>query len=356
MVAASRKTASGRNRENSFEPVRRILFLYAQLRRTTAGRKLTAQKAHEHMTSAGHEVSLRTVQRYLEMCETFFAGVRRDEGNPMGWWWEENTIDDSLHISKEAALALCLAEAHLKHLIPSAELKHLAPLFQQAKRTIEHGGQVNRYKRMLDRIWIMPRGLQLIPPKISAQIFDDLMRAILDSCEVTIHYRKPSEETSRERIIEPLGLVERSGVYYVVAREKYRSHAKNWALHRISHIKHNSPFAYPRDFNIGDWANSGGLNKQFSPEKIELVLRLSSDAGAHLLESKVGHDQRSCVQSDGCIELRSTVSNTVELRWWLMSLAHECEVVSPDSLRKEIHEMLQSALRNYHKRSERRAG
>lgn len=350
------KRSSGKSRESSFEPVRRILFLYNLLRRASAGRKLTAQRAHEQMTAAGFDVSIRTVHRYFEVCETYFAGVRRDDGTPNGWWWEENTIDDSMQISKEAALALCLAEAHLKHMIPSAELKHLAPLFQQAKKTIEHGGHVNRYRRMLDRIWIFPRGLQLIPPRISAHTFDELMGAILDSSEVTIQYRKPSEKSARSRTIEPLGMVERSGVYYVVGREKYSEAVKNWALHRISGVQKHAPFAYPRGFKISEWAASGSLNVKFNPDEVELVIRLSEDAGAHLLESKLGSDQSTTVLIDGRIELRAKVANTIELRWWLMSIAHQSEVIAPKNLRTEIHKMIRNALAHYEDDTRRRAG
>ena len=79
--------SSGKSRESSFEPVRRLIFLHNLLKRSTAGRRLTAQRATEQMNASGFEVSLRTVQRYLEQCEQHFSGVRRDDCKPAGWWW-----------------------------------------------------------------------------------------------------------------------------------------------------------------------------------------------------------------------------------------------------------------------------
>jgi predicted DNA-binding transcriptional regulator YafY len=338
---------SGKSRETSFEPVRRLLFLYNLFRRTSPGRKLTAQRATEQMNASGYDVSLRTVQRYLEQCEQHFGGIRRDEGKPAGWWLETSSQDDSLHISKEAALALCLAEAHLKHLIPSAELKHLAPLFSHARKTVEFGGDVNRYKKMLDRIWIFPRGFQLRPPACDSKVFDRVMAAILESREIAISYRKPSESSSKSRVIEPLGIVERSGVYYLVGRERLSDKPKNWALHRIESLNELGYFSYPRSFKISDYARAGSLNMQFSPAVIQIHIRFSASAGAHLLESKLSEDQETKILPDGRVEIRASVSNCVEFRWWLMGLAPECEVLEPTQLREEIYEKLVVATKNF---------
>jgi predicted DNA-binding transcriptional regulator YafY len=347
---------SGKSRETSFEPVRRLMFLHHLLRRTSGGRKLTAQRATEQMNASGFDVSLRTVQRYLEQCENHFAGIRRDDAKPAGWWWEANSQDDTLHISKEAALALCLAEAHLKHLIPSAELKHLAPLFHHARKTVEFGGEVNRYKRMIDRIWIFPRGLQLHPPRIDAQIFDRIMAALLESKEIEIVYRKATSKASTIRTIEPLGMVERSGVYYLVGREKYSDAPKNWALHRIQSLTEGSFFAYPRGFKVSEYARAGSLNVQFEPKQMAIHIRFSPSAGAHLLESRFCEDQEAVALEDGRIDVQGTVANTLEFRWWLMGLAPECEILEPQSLREDIYKMLLAGIKNFAPPSGRRAG
>jgi predicted DNA-binding transcriptional regulator YafY len=308
------------------------------------------------MNASGFEVSLRTVQRYLEQCEQHFSGVRRDECKPAGWWWENNSHDDTLQISKEAALALCLAEAHLKHLIPSAELKHLTPLFQHARKTVEFGGEVNRYKRMLDRIWIFPRGLQLHPPRVDSQIFDRIMAALLESREIEIDYKKATNHSSAARTIEPLGIVERSGVYYVIGREKYSEFVKNWAMHRILSIKEGGYFSYPKGFRVADYARSGNLNVQFEPKQLFVQMRFSPAAGAHLLESRLCDNQQTDILHDGRIEIQGTVANSIEFRWWLMGLAPECEILEPVSLREEIYRMLLEGLKNFSPPNNKKAG
>ena len=331
---------SGKSRESSLETVRRILFLFSLLRNATAGRKLTAQIAWQQMLAKGYDVSERTVQKYLVECAGFFAGIRCDQGKPIGWWWEENTIDDALQLSKEGALVLCLAEAHLKHLIPSTELKHLTPLFEHARSTIKQ----NRYKKMLDRIWITPRGLQLKPPKVDRMIFDQMMAAILDSIEVEIDYKKSRDAECKPRVIQPHGLVERSGVYYIVGPERYSDKPRTWALHRILGVRKRESFSYDRNFRISDHAATGGLNIKYTPENINVRLKVSKNAAQHLLESSLSADQQVEVLDDGSIDLQATVENSIELRWWLMSLSHECEIISPQALREEICDLLLQAL------------
>lgn len=351
------KKTGGKNREGSFEPVRRILFLHNLLRKASPGRKLTARRATDQMNSSGMDVGLRTVQRYLELCEEHFAGVRRDDSKPAGWWWEENTIDDALHLSKETSLALCLAEAHLKHLIPSAELKHLAPLFQHARKTIEFGGSVSRYKKMLERICIFPRGLQLIPPGMDSRIFDQLMNAILESNEIEIMYRKPNEKTHRLRKIRPLGIVDRSGVYYIVGSdcEKLNDNPQNWAMHRIAAVNEKSRFAYPKNFRIVEHAKAGNLHISYAAEPLKIHLRLGQSA-SYLLESKLSDDQKTSQLPDGRIDLVAHVPDTIELRWFLLSMAHDCTVLEPQTLRREVHQMLIKGIENFGPDSSRRAG
>ncbi|MEY4064880.1 MAG: hypothetical protein RIR26_1088 [Pseudomonadota bacterium] len=354
--SSSVKRGSGKSREVSFEPLRRILYLHNLLRRTSEGRRVTAERLTEQLNTSGFDVSLRTVQRYLENFEIHFTGIRHDNAKPIGWWWEASAADDTLHVSKETALALCLAEAHLKHLLPSAELKHLTPLFQHARKMVEFGGDVNRYKRMLDRIWIFPRGWQLQPPRIEGRIFDQIMNAILESKEIEIKYKKAGEKQPRMRRIEPLGMVERSGVYYVVGREKLSEVPKNWAMHRIEEVKEVSFFSYPKGFKIAEYARSGSLNVQFEPRTIELHLVLSPAAGAHLLESRLSDDQRTQVRDDDAIEVYATVANTLELRWWLMGLAADCEILDPQELREDICRMLSEGLRRNASHQGKRAG
>lgn len=351
-----KQRTSGKSREASFEPVRRILFLYHLLRKATSGRKLTAQRAFENMNASGFDVSLRTVQRYLEQCENFFTGVRRDEGKPAGWWWEESALDDELHLSKEAAMALCLAEANLRHLIPSAELKHLSSLFQHARKVIEHGDGKSKYKKMLDRIWIFPRGLQLIAPKIDSRIFDRVMECVLESREITVKYRKPSEHEARTRKLRPLGIVERSGVYHLVASEQFSDVPKNWVLHRLESLEAGSYFSFPKGFKISEYAESGSLNKCFEPRKIDVHLQFSASAGAHLLESRLSANQVAQKNTDGTIDVKASVENSIELRWWIMSMANECVVLAPKSLKDEIHSKLNDAIALYAGRVGRRAG
>lgn len=103
--------------------------------------------------------------------------------------------------------------------------------------SLQVGGGVNRNKRMIDRIWIFPRGLQLRPPRVDSQIFDRIMAALLESRELEIEYKKPSNQASAVRTSEPLGIVERSGVYCVIGYEKYSESKKNWAMHRIRSAK-----------------------------------------------------------------------------------------------------------------------
>jgi predicted DNA-binding transcriptional regulator YafY len=346
-----KKKNARRPREDTYTIARRLMYILNLLRQHSSTRKLDTNKAHKQLLAQGHEVSLRTVQRYFKDFFDHYDGVKKDDSSPPGYWYEATVREDMLHLSRESALAVCLVEAHLKHLLPSNEMKHLRPIFEHASKVLEKARATKRYNELLKRIAIFPRGWKLIAPHISnPKIFDDVMSAITDSRTIKMTYQSAKEKKPRERTIEPLGLVDRSGVYYVVGREIYgSSDYKNWALHRIVQLEVLSEFSYPKNFQLRQHAAEGNLNRIHSATPLKVVLRLSSEAGAHLREGecKISDDQQILKQTENFIEISCTVRDSDEFRWWILEKGAGCEVVSPLSLREEISETLNNALSVY---------
>jgi len=346
-------------REDTYTIARRLMYILNLLRQHSAGRKLATTTAHKQLQAQGHDVSLRTVQRYFKDFFEYYDGVKKDNATVPGYWYESTSREDLLHLTRESALALCLVEAHLKHLLPSNEIKHLRPIFEHASKVLEKSKTTKRYNELLKRIAIFPRGWKLIAPSLSnGKIFDDVMLAITEARTIKITYQGAKEKNARERIVEPIGLVDRSGVYYVVGREKYGTEEfKNWALHRMTSLELLSEFAYPTHFQIKKHAFEGNLNRIHSRKPLQVVLRFSAEAGAHLRdgECKISEDQKILKQNESYLEVSCTVPDSDEFRWWILEKGAGCEVLSPQSLRDEIRDNLQRALNFYNTVSQNRA-
>lgn len=358
-MTSSKKSsaASPKAREDSYTVARRINYMMTLLKQHSKTRKLTVSKALEALETQGLEVSRRTVQRYIQDMMNHNSGIKTDDQSPPGYWYESTAKEDMLQLTRESAFAVCLAEAHLKHLLPSAELKHLKTIFEYTSSMLEKTPSAIRYKQLLKRIAIFPRGWQIVPPRITdGRVFDDVMSALAESKRLKLNYKTAKNKDASDRIIEPLGMVERSGVYYIVGTEispdgelLNNGKAKNWALHRILSVETLTEFSYPKSFQISNHARDGHLNRIHSLHKQKVRLRFFGDAGAHLRdgESKVSEDQVIVTQNENMLEIECSVPDTDEFRWWILEKGSGCEVVSPKYLRDEIVTMLKKSLEIY---------
>lgn len=353
---SEQKKNTPKPREDSFGVALRLVYLLSLLQQRQ-GRKLTVREAINALGAQGHDVSDRTVQRYMSTLADHCSGVMKDEENPPGYWYESNSKEDMLFLSRESALAVCLVQAHLRHLLPSAELRHLKPIFEHAASVLDKNPSANSYKKLLKRISIFPRGWRLVPPNFKdGRIFDDVMNALTSARRLKFVYSKPNDKTSSERIIEPIGVVERSGAYYIVGPEVgtsgdflHNGEPKNWAMHRVQKTEILSEFGYPKHFKIDEHAHNGNLSRTYKREPQKVRLRLTAEAGAHLRdgEFKISPDQKIIKESENFLEVECTVPDTAEFRWWIMEKGAGCEVLSPKYLRDEIYQSLREALQMY---------
>ena len=103
-----------RPREDSYTVARRLLFIFSLIKVRHKGTKFTARDAFNALEAQDHEITLRTVQRYMKELSDNCVGIHKDEGTPPGYWYEANVGEDLLQMSRETALAACLVETHLK--------------------------------------------------------------------------------------------------------------------------------------------------------------------------------------------------------------------------------------------------
>ena len=153
-----------------------------------------------------------------------------------------------------------------------------------------------------------------------------------------VEYRAKASARSRSVELNPLGLVVRAGIAYLVATAWDYDDTRHFALHRMDtaqlldqaarplpgfrladHIRTDSQFSYPLS------AGSVGLKALFD-----------TDAAVHLTESRLAADHRATEQADGRTLIEATVADTADLRWWLLGFGGAVEVLGPASLRADV--------------------
>lgn len=164
--------------------------------------------------------------------------------------------------------------------------------------------------------------------------------------QLSCHYYSAHRDQHNELTLNPLGLVQRGQVTYLIATASPYHDIRQYVLHRFEQASLlEKPSVKPEGFKLRDYIESGAM--QFgSSEKIRLRATLSEGVARLLRETPLSDDMELSSSPNG-IELTATVGNSWELRWWILSHAESVIVHEPVSLRSEIKGRLIEAAAAY---------
>lgn len=302
-------------------------------------RKITAGQLHEKLEAQSFDINIRSIERDLHKLSRKFSLVT-DDAKPAGWSWSERDMALSFPpMSNEAALIYELLSRYLKPVVPASMLAAMEPEFAQARRALNQLSEspVARWNRC---IAVLPFGQQLIPPQVKPEVMSVVNDALLRSKQFEAHYWAMGGKQAKSLVVNPLGLVYREGVFYLVATAWDYTDPRHFALHRMTKASpRTEPAIVPKDFDFQHYLRE---EKSFDYPlglKIKLELKVDAWLARHLEESRLAADQeiRSIPGSEHS-RILATLEQTDQLFWWLRSLGPSLEVLKPLSLRKKMAE------------------
>lgn len=311
-------------------------------------RKSIAQ-IREHLETAGFAVTTRTLQRDLNSLSATFALQSDDAkaGTAQGWSWARNakTLDIPSMDANEA-LTLRMVERFLPQLMPPVLRDYLEPFFERARTVLEQDRQP-RSRRWLDSVRVIPRELPLLPPTTDRKAADTVYQAYLDGRRFTARYRGARKDDAKEYEVNPLGLVARGNLIYLVCTLFDYTDIRQLALHRVrSATLLDKPATRPRGFDIDRYIAEGHF-QYLTGETIKLTARFQKDAAAHLAETALSKDQTLTPNGDGTVTVTATVKESDQLEWWLLAFGEYVTVLGPRTLRDRLAERSARLADNY---------
>jgi predicted DNA-binding transcriptional regulator YafY len=292
----------------------------------------------EKLAADGYGLDVRTIQRDLAKLSDVFPLTCEEKGKALRWCWAEDAkVMDIPGMEPTTALAFRLAQEHLTPLLPQATLNQLEPHFRRAKEVVSPG-RGTRLGLWPDKVCVIGRGPNLMPPPIKTEVHDAVYQALLDDRQLEITYQGKGAERPKSYPLNPLGLVFRDGVVYLVGTAKEYQDIRHFALHRMSSPKVlESPCRHPSGFNLHTYVKQ----EQFfaypmSKGLIRLKARFTADSAVHLAERPLSKDQRLTPQEAGRVLLEASVKDSLELRWWLRGFGDGVEILAPKALRDEF--------------------
>lgn len=311
-------------------------------------RKITGRDLTLRLAGAGFEVTKRTVERDLQSLSASFPLVVDNRSTPYGWSWQKGAAAlDVPALSPAEALSFLMLRQFLESLMPASTLDQLAPYFGMAEQCLAAQGAGSPARQWLKKVAVVPAGQPLLPPTIPPEVQVAVQEALLANRQLRLRYRRRGERSELEYVAHPLGLVQRGGVFYLVATLFGYPDPRLLVLHRMRTAEVLDEAARrPRGFELAGYVAAGNLGF-CTDAPVPLVLRFSREAGEHLWDTPLAADQSVAELPDGRLEVRATVAVSLQLRWWLLGFADGVEVVSPASLRDELIGRLRGAVALY---------
>lgn len=312
----------------------------------------TAEELRTLLLAHGIVMDLRSVQRNLIKLGKLVP-LRKDGARPLRWSLGRGGGSLTAPVMDPPdALALQLIQQYLEPVMPHALLQAWQPQFEEAKKVLDAG----RFRHWRNRVAILPSGPARLPVKVPTAVTDVVYGALLNETQFEADYLPPNE-TKRHYTFNPLALVYRDGVTYLIAGCEEIEFVPIFALHRMQNPRSlERPVREPVGFDLQQYIHGQqGFEWPVGP-KIRLQLRLSRGIAPHFVERPLAPDQRTrTVRGTDAVQLIAAVQDTWALRWWLLSFGPAVEVLAPKALRDEMADLLRRASRQYrHQRMSRR--
>jgi len=183
-------------------------------------------------------------------------------------------------------------------------------------------------------------------------ILGELAKAWVSQHKVLIRYKALAEKEPMERVIEPYFIEPAAPGHssYVIAYS-HRVHAvRTFKIERIEDIHIlGDTYAIPSDFDaINYLSSSWGIVVDGEVETIKL--RFSPQIARIIAETVWHPSQVLEPQSDGALIMILKVTNTIDLRAWILGWGEEVEVLEPVELRKNVVKTAKALLSVYSKK------
>jgi predicted DNA-binding transcriptional regulator YafY len=315
--------------------------------------KLTLLVLQDQLRDKGFKVGIRTLQRDLNALQYVFVGIDscRNDDRSVSWFWSDNAPVMNLSgLTINQSLSFSLVKKYLTPLFPSVTLNELQPFFEQAEATLE-SIQDNVLVQWPKKIGVVQPTQALLPPKINSEVQKTITAALLAERQLNIRYRNL---TAKEQTysINPLGLVLRGTISYLIATKINTNEVRIFALHRVKKaVELTQKAVQPDDFELQKFIDDGhmgfNMKNQCSKEPIQLKMIFEEGASIYLDETPLSADQEITKLDNGHVLITATIQENEQLFWWLLSYGANVEVLEPEALRKKIVNTVQNLADKY---------
>jgi len=167
--------------------------------------------------------------------------------------------------------------------------------------------------------------------------------------QVKILYKALARQKAIERTIEPYFIEPAAAGHscYVIAYCHHTGSLRTFKIERIEAIEATSePYVVPSDFDANAYLSSSwGIVAEGEVKTVKLKF---APEISRIMEETIWHPSQVLeYQSDGSVIMNLRITDTTELRSWILGWGENVEVLEPDEIRQDIIETAKAMLDVY---------
>ncbi|HEY8436989.1 MAG TPA: YafY family protein [Candidatus Limnocylindrales bacterium] len=280
------------------------------------------------------EVSVRTIHRDVDALSASGVPIYADRGPHGGIRLVDGYRTRLTGMTADEAEALFLsglpgpaAELGLGTVVAAARLKVLAALPTELRA---------RASRLVERFHLDAAAWYHADESVPH--LGALSEAVWEAQRVQVGYDRGDKTV--DRILEPLGLVLKAGVWYLVAAAD--GQPRTYRVSRVTRVTPlDGPFERPANFELAAfWAEASAAYERDTP-RVEVVLRIARDR-MDRLRGVIGERPFDTIERldepdpDGWLRIRVRLDWPNEASTQILAVGPGCEVLAPAEIRERV--------------------
>lgn len=288
------------------------------------------------------EVSERTITRDMEALSMSGVPVYAERGSHGGWLLSEGYRTNLTGLKANEFISL-IVSAH-PGLLTDLGIKQQFDIALQKLMTASPASIRRTTELIQQKIHIDGAGWH--QANESCPYLTIVQEAVMEECELSIQYKRNQDNEIRSLQIQPVGLVAKRSVWYVVAVNE--GELRTYRASRIVHAeKLNQFFSYPADFNLAQYWELSLVQFQQKLPRYTATIKMDESLLERLQQNRYITVLHTETASNGFLEATiqfATIDHACEM---VLSFGARVEVIAPLELRAKIMSEIQAAVSLY---------
>lgn len=279
------------------------------------------------------EVSLRTINRDLDMLRDFYDAPLQYDSMRHGWHYTEpNFFIKYIPLKEGELFSLALFDTLLCQYTNTPFERQLRNIFKKIAASLPDSVSVDARFFSQDITYIPD---SLAP--IDETVFDAIMNALKLHCSLCFDYEPLQKTTYMARKIDPYHVICQRGNWYVIGFCHLKQDIRIFNFSRMKNpITTNKRFAVPADFDLASYIDRAMGVWASSRTPTLITLRFAAEIGTFAKEHVWHENQTVHKNTDGTVDVSFTTTQLPEVKRLVLGQGKTVQVLSPPQLIEEI--------------------